>query len=68
MGTVEALSDGMALVAFVLLARTPHDSRGRKWGRSEANHDATQLERSGAGPKGRGAGCTIKPGDGVGAA
>ena len=36
---------------------------GRKWGRSGGNRDATQLARSGADPKGRGAGCIPKPGD-----
>ena len=36
---------------------------GRKWGRSGGNRDSTQLARSGADPKGRGAGCIPKPGD-----
>ncbi len=44
------------------LLRTPRESRGQP-GRSEEQGYATRLERSGADPKGRGAGRTIKPGD-----
>jgi hypothetical protein len=56
---------GRGLEGFLFsgpLLRTPRESRGQP-GRPEEQGYATRLERSGAGPKGRGAGRTIKPGD-----
>lgn len=39
--------DSQALWAFLFFGRTPRDSRGRKWGRSEGNRDQTRRKAPG---------------------
>lgn len=61
---VVATPNDKDLRAFVVCGRTPHDSRGRKWGCLELNRDVDTPQGTGAIPHvSYRAGLITKPGD-----